>query len=361
MNNYVWTGKPIYPLFRVVTWNDSAIIDFTEASYDLETAHDDWLRKLVSAGAPFLDHGLGVFALDAIRPSAPGPLVFKGLHVFGGPPELEKGIAELQSQVDLSLLWPISRAGVPKTLSEVTQKYDPAVFRAIMEHFGFCRDALGLSVLGSDGKALYLVIALPTVTTLSAKARERWHMLAAHFGAGHRLRCALVELDRGSAAETGLPWGAEAVIDPKGFHVADAAGEAESRSARDALRDAARLVDAARGKMRQTDPDKALELWKALVRGRWSTIDWFDSDGRRYVLGIPNAPDVLDPRGLTQREMQVVSYAVLGLTSKLIAYHLGISTGRVSTLLNSAMRKLGVNTKAELIKKLADFGSQQPA
>ena len=94
---------------------------------------------------------------------------------------------------------------------------------------------------------------------------------------------------------------------------------------------------------------------EALVQGRWSTVDWFDSDGRRYVLSIPNAPHVIDPRGLTEQETQVVWYVVHGLMSKMIGYHLGVSKGRVSALLSSAMRKLSVQTRAQLIKKLKDL------
>jgi len=109
--------------------------------------------------------------------------------------------------------------------------------------------------------------------------------------------------------------------------------------------------------MRETDPEQALEHWKALVRGRWSTVDWFDSDGRRFVLGLPNAPNVNDPRGLTTREMQVVAYALFGQTNKLIAYNLGLSKGRVSTLLRSAMRKIGVQTRGQLVKRLRDFAA----
>ena len=145
------------------------------------------------------------------------------------------------------------------------------------------------------------------------------------------------------------------MIDPSSFRVADARGKAKSRPALAALRQAAQQADLARGRLRKSDPGKALGMWTALVRGRWSTVDWFDSDGRRYVLGIPNPPGITDPRGLTEREMQVLSYVFFGLTNKMVGYHLGISKGRVSTLLSSAMRKMGVETRAQLIKKLQDF------
>lgn len=160
-----------------------------------------------------------------------------------------------------------------------------------------------------------------------------------------------------SKPTTDLPHGAEVVIDPSGFRVTEAQGHAKSRKALESLREAALRIDRARGRMRESDPEKALELWTALVRGRWSTVDWFDSDGRRFVLGLPNAPNVSDPRGLSEREVQVVAYVVSGQTNKLIGYQLGLSKGRVSTVLGSAMRKLGVQTRAQLIKKLRDFGA----
>ncbi len=121
------------------------------------------------------------------------------------------------------------------------------------------------------------------------------------------------------------------------------------------MRDAAVRADRARGELRRTDPDEALKIWKALVQGRWSVVDWFDSDGRRFVLALPNPPDVIDPRGLTEREMQVVTYAVYAHSNKMIAYQLGISRPRVSSLLQSAMKKLSIRTHAELVLKLRDL------
>jgi DNA-binding CsgD family transcriptional regulator len=331
----------------------SALINFVETAYNLELEQREWLPKLLEAWAPAVDHGLGFIALTCTRPPEPGPLVIDQLHVASGPDDLLAGMGTLLGELNMELLWPLSRPGMPKTLSEVTESRDPRVFQQIMRHFDFAKDGLGISALDPNGRGAYLVAALSEVTTLSQKSRERWQMLGAHFGAAHRLRNAL--LGAGSEPTTDLPHGAEAVIDPSSFRVTEAQGQAKSPAALAALRDAALQVDRARGSMRESDPAKALELWKALVRGRWSTVDWFDSDGRRFMLGVPNAPDVTDPRGLTEPEMRVVAYAILGQTNKLIAYHLGISEGRVSTLLNSVMCKLGVQTRAHLIKKLSGF------
>jgi DNA-binding CsgD family transcriptional regulator len=73
------------------------------------------------------------------------------------------------------------------------------------------------------------------------------------------------------------------------------------------------------------------------------------------VLALPNAPRATDPRGLTERESQVVGYAVLGQTNKMIAYRLGLSKSRVSMLLRGAMRKLNVQTRGQLVLKMRDF------
>jgi DNA-binding CsgD family transcriptional regulator len=132
--------------------------------------------------------------------------------------------------------------------------------------------------------------------------------------------------------------------------------------AREAVQiDAAKRVDRARGKLRKTDPDSAMRIWKSLVDGRWSMVDWFDSDQRRFVLAIRNPPGISDPHGLTKREAQVATYAALGESGKLIGYRLGLSTSRVSALLNDSMRKLRVRTQAELVIKLKALGATIPA
>ncbi|MBW2381685.1 MAG: hypothetical protein JRG70_19470 [Deltaproteobacteria bacterium] len=50
-----------------------------------------------------------------------------------------------------------------------------------------------------------------------------------------------------------------------------------------------------------------------------------------------------------------MAYAVLGQTNKMIAYRLGLSTSRVSMVLRSAMRKLDVQTRTQLVLRMRDF------
>jgi DNA-binding CsgD family transcriptional regulator len=333
----------------------AALIDFAEAAYDLEPKQQDWLPRLLEAGAPVFDHGLGVIALTCLRPREPGPLAIDQIHLASAPADFAERVIHMQIDTPSDLVWSLSRPAMPRTLSEAAGD-DLDGFRRIMRAFDFAKDGVGISAFDPDGRGVYLIAALPKVTTLTPRERARWQMLAAHFGAGYRLRRALGELT--GAPSTNLPHGAEVVIDPKSFRVTQAEGRAKSAASLNALREAATRIDKSRGSMRQRDPELALELWKALVRGRWSAVDWFDSDGRRYVLGIPNAPGVTDPRGLSKRETQVLNYVLRGMSNKLVAYHLGLSSGRVSAVLSSVMRKFKVRTRSELIKKLSDFGPE---
>ncbi len=121
------------------------------------------------------------------------------------------------------------------------------------------------------------------------------------------------------------------------------------------LAEAVRRVDRARGLLRRTDPEEALQLWQGLVDGTWSLIDQCDSDGRRYVLARRNEPGVRDPRALTQRERGVAAFASMGHQNKFIAYLLGLSAGTVAGHLRSAQRKLGLASRAELILTFASL------
>jgi DNA-binding NarL/FixJ family response regulator len=106
------------------------------------------------------------------------------------------------------------------------------------------------------------------------------------------------------------------------------------------LREGVRAIERARGPLRRRDPREAIELWRGLVAGLWSLVDHFDSDGRRYLVAHRNDPRTPDPRGLTERERQIVAYADLGQSNKHIAYQLGLSPSTVAVHLARAREKL---------------------
>jgi DNA-binding NarL/FixJ family response regulator len=102
--------------------------------------------------------------------------------------------------------------------------------------------------------------------------------------------------------------------------------------------------------------DEALVNWEGLISGRWSMIDRFDNDGRRFVVAVKNDPAHPDPRGLTIRERQVAEYVGLGHASKEIAYTLGLSDSAITNCTARAQDKLGMASRAELVAFFAPSG-----
>src|SRR5262245_46600144 len=84
----------------------------------------------------------------------------------------------------------------------------------------------------------------------------------------------------------------------------------------DTLRRAALEAERARGPARRRDATVALTCWKALVAGRWSLVDHFDSDGRHFLI----ARRARRRPPLTPRELEVARLAADGRANKLIAY-----------------------------------------
>ena len=104
----------------------------------------------------------------------------------------------------------------------------------------------------------------------------------------------------------------------------------------------------------------ANQLWHELQTGSWSVIDQVDRDQRRFLLARENAPPTRDARAMTARERQVVEYASLGNSNKVIAYELGISASTVSTHLSHAAAKLGLRSRSAIIQTYAALAVGPP-
>jgi DNA-binding CsgD family transcriptional regulator len=331
-----------------------AVIDLTELVYDLDVPREDWVPALLETGLPIFDHGHGVVATTYVRPPEGGVPVPTKFFLGSGPSDLMERLFIGSYEADDETLRDINRSGVVTTLSEEAHRV-PGGLDTFRQHIHPAKDLLAITAVDPNGVGLSLSIMLPEVTKLSGKDRQLWRMIGAHLVSGFRLRQSLEEAREASIRRTSLPGNAEAVLDPKQFRIAEAVGRATDGNTGEFIREAARLIDRARGRLRKKDPDEALAIWRALVEGRWSMVDWFDSDGRRFVLAHPNPPNLRDPRGLSERERQVATYAALGETNKLISYRLGLSQSKVSSSLKSAMHKLGVKTRPQLVEKLRAF------
>jgi DNA-binding CsgD family transcriptional regulator len=137
---------------------------------------------------------------------------------------------------------------------------------------------------------------------------------------------------------------------------ADEAVEPAHASDQDPARRSLRRVARAAALLRGAgEPLGALELWLGLVEGHWMLVDRFDDDGRHYLVARQTPAELRYLRALTVVEGEVILAVAGGTSNKAIAFTLGAAASTVATHLSSAMRKLGVASRTELVALLGDL------
>ena len=169
------------------------------------------------------------------------------------------------------------------------------------------------------------------------EARHLWSQVAAHLAAAARLR-GVVGVE--PAVEH-----ADVMMDPGGK--VEHLGRELAIDQREQLGEAVRRIERARS--RKASDEESLDLWQALVAGEWSLVDHFEGDGRRHYVAVRNPPQGVRSRALSRRESEVVAYVACGTSTKATAYALGLRDATVRRHLHSAMAKLGVKSRAELV------------
>ena len=324
-----------------------------EAVYDLTSSADQWIRAVCQAVEGNLRADLGGFALLVwgadgvsrgfqVRPlfaNVPRELwIPAGLSAYTGTdPTLRKNA------------WSHPLSGFRETVDESDPYWrtcGPTMARA------GARDCTAFVTFVGREQGLSIVTFHSQLWLGSAALKTRYQKLAKHLAVAARLRGCW-------DSENAVAVGADAMMDAvwgSDGRCYQAFGAARERALLEELRIAVRSRERARGSLRRRDPDQALGLWNGLVCGRWSLVDRLESDGRRFVLAIRNAPGVQDPRALTPREAEVVWRAGRGATNKEIAFELCLSEGCVSAHLHAACRKLRCSTRSDLIRTIG--GSQ---
>lgn len=206
------------------------------------------------------------------------------------------------------------------------------------------------AIVVPTGEHMVAIVATFTRRLASFTRAERrlWERLSIHFGAACRLCSRAASPDADDV---------EAVLEGNG-RVVEARGVAASTRARALLRRGVLDMERGRTKAGRADPDAALELWRGLYAGRWSLVEHHDTDGRRFLLARRNDPEPHAPVPLTRRQRQVLFYASVGWSYKQIAYALGLSSeGSISIHLSSALRKMGMASRAELIRVTSQWAA----
>jgi DNA-binding CsgD family transcriptional regulator len=302
-----------------------------EAAYDLDASPDAWLASVTTAIAE-LGRARGValefdahreFGDKIVRVAAPSFSAREERWIRRAftSPVLDRGLTGAVGPIDaFPAISRLSERGVGPV--ELSRFVEPFAAR-----LGF-DDLVG--VVAHDGSRRGVLVNLVVEARWRSPPAMRSISLALpHVSAGLRVRGAIASL----RANDGRPYGAEVILD-EGGRVRD--GEV-GESDRDLLRSA--VVARDRARMRGTTDD-ALEAWTALVDGRWSLLDVFERSGKRYVVAVPNLPDVRSPHRLAPVERAVLALVLLGRSNKAVAYELGLAEGTVAAYLREARRKL---------------------
>lgn len=315
----------------------SDFIRIVEAAHNTEDAGSDegWLRGLLAAISPTLNQGFGVLGwYHDLRELPATPK----LAVLDVPVAVIERLAQHASNLDGDVLRNAMTSGPVITLrsSLGAAIVDRLVHAAAADEIV---DSLGLYCVDTDSHIMGIAAHSPRVVNLTRRDLLRWQRIVAHLTAGFRLR-----RRRGAT---------EAVLAPSG-KIVHAEGAAASPRARELLRAAA--VDFDRARMRGRDADEALDLHRAMIAGRWTLVDTFERDGKRYLIARHNAPASTPIPELTVRETQVAVFTAVGHPNKMIAYELGLSESSIATYLRRALVKLRLPDRLALAARVSFIG-----
>jgi DNA-binding CsgD family transcriptional regulator len=316
-----------------------------EAAYRWTESERDWLAGIVDAAKGF-DPGGGVVGYTVDLSAAPHVAAFtsSGDSGAGAREPVERLTASFTRGLAERVYAPTEFPGNCAWRIERLARASSTTRSAIEKRGGRAVPPMW-AVISGDPKVRAAVLGLLSRSTIASadpfphRARARQlGLVGAHIGAALRLR-----------GEIGPPSpeddSTEAVVSPSGA-VLHAKGDAIRAAERIAL--AVRRSERAR--LRDVPDDEAVELWRALVDGRWSIVDIVERDGKRLVLARRNPLRGKDVAALTREERDVAWLASMGHSNKYIAYELGLTLPTVIRRLTCALRKLGVPTRRDLIR-----------
>lgn len=321
-----------------------ALID---AAYQVDLDDQAWLRGVAAAARAVLDAGLGVLVIG-YDTSDPENFRIRGSAGDGISDGAAAALLEHANFFDRA--WVDAFRGVicAQVRDPRYQRFSAgttALFEKLYRPHDI-NDVFSVNALDPTGQGQVILVPQPRRGQLTPSTTTKWSRIAAHIAAGSRLRRRL-DLDR---ERHDVP---DARLSPDG-RVVHADGEASAKDVRERLRDSVRARERAHTAAGRRDADRAIAEWKGLIAARWSLVDQFDHDGKRFIVAQRNDPKVAGIEALTPRERCAVGYAALGHTNKLIAYEMGIAASTVAVLLSRAARRLQASSRHELIRKFVD-------
>jgi DNA-binding CsgD family transcriptional regulator len=317
--------------------NDERIVDVLAAAYRNDDSYEAWRRGVMKS---LLDLNPGAktctwFEYDS-HIERDGGLVFDSIHspkVIGKDAATETWLEARQKISPHFLTSLFGRTGAGTSIQKSKTGDLVRLTKAWRELWRECVvDSLGIVAVDPGGQGVCASVGLPEVRPLSERQIRMLERVAVHLSAGRRLQTGRSPIDD-----------AEAVLTPTGkvLHAHEVA-----KNKRDSIEDGRRRRDEAR--KTKHDAEKALEIWRGLVAGRWSLVDHFDTDGKRLLLAMKNTPNVEKFPTLSANERRVCALVAMGHRDKEICYMLGLTHPSVTATLHRARSKLKVTSRTEL-------------
>lgn len=331
--------------------DEGQLVSVLEAFYALDRSDDDWLSQsllaLSKVSGPAHDYTAFFYdASDVEHPKVSNPCRLGPL-----PPELVGVWGVFQSTLTPAFARATFRSLFVGSGRQSALDFIGPIL-AERERHGH-GDIFYLNALDPSGIGCVLLFsARQPDFALHSSDKALLERMANHLAAACRCRRRLATALGGSLGggrpEKAISDFAEAIVDAQG-RVVHAEGAAREEDAREQIRTAAVAVDLARSATGRRDGSRALDSWHPLTAARWTLVESFESDGRRYIVARENQAEAPDLVSFTDRERQVVVHAALGQTNKEIAYMLGISHATVRVLVARAARRLGLRTRRDLL------------
>ena len=319
----------------------TCIAEFLEAVYRLDVDDHTWLVEIMRAARAVANRGHAMHGAiyDASDVAA---LRIETIHAVDVPDGALEWLVESVKWATPEFVATTFRSQLVDTASASNSPEWHRILRGLHQ-FGFA-DSLNVNGADPHGTGAFFVIWRGDADRIPEGERVVYRRMAHHLAAAYRFRRRLNEQRQRQTVD--LLHSAEAILDASG-HVVHAAGAARSKSAQAELLQTARDRDDVRASV--VSGEVGIRRWRPLTSARWSLVDVFERNGKRYVVAQENESVVPRMDLLTGRERQVVAYLAIGQSTKEAAYALGISDATVRVLLRRAVSKLGVRTRSELL------------
>jgi DNA-binding NarL/FixJ family response regulator len=309
-------------------------LSIVEACYAPAADDRAWVSGLLDSAEVPLNFGPGCgLSLFQEQPAGVKQIISQGRG------DIEKALPLAKALLERLRGSPYRRLFYPRKpvlfASSIVANFNP-VLRATWQagvRVAGAEDVLGMMGYPAPGWIFTMFLAIGRRAGIGPQLRCALQRIRVHIESGLRLR--LLGADQ-----------AVAVLSPDGkvLHLA----KSETEVQREQLGHQVKVID--RGRAASQRRVRGLEVWTALVDGRWSLVERTDTDGQRHYLAFENTPHGQAYRALSPRESLVVDQSIQGLQGKHVAYSTGLTPARISLLLASAATKLGFRSRLDLVR-----------